>query len=269
MPQPVKTCRAANPLNNYVQVGRLGDSWQSAMGHLRLDGSMMVRMPSWNIHTAHAERLLSECGAEKLGIEDVNAFLFGNYVPDIYLGFLVPDTTYRLDYCLTHLAEPETIPLPDASKFWTECVKHRTRRPQTASGLSLTLGVWAHLCADRVYNERFQSFCKTHDVPQGEELRVRKQADYELFGRSLGTSSRVTVTPALLEAARAFRQYSILPGDVERAIAAADSLLNATADPSRTSDYELLSPEWMTDTFEACHEQLVARLATNDEPARE
>ena len=39
-------------------------------------------MPSWNIHTAHVERLLREEGAAALGVVDVNAFLFGNFVPD-------------------------------------------------------------------------------------------------------------------------------------------------------------------------------------------
>ena len=221
---------------------------------------MMVRMPSWNIHTAHVERLLLEFGPGELGIEDANAFLFGNYVPDIYLGFLVRNTTFRLDYCLTHLARPATIPLPDAEQFWQDCILHPTRQPQSPSGRSLALGVWAHLLADRIYNGRFRAFCKTHDVPRGEELRRGKQADFDLFGRALGASARVTATAELLEAARAFRQYSILPDDVDRTIIAADSLLNASSAPSGSGDYELLDPSWLADTFDACHEQLASRL---------
>ena len=53
-------------------------------------------MPSWNIHTAHVERLLREEGADALGVSDVNAFLFGNLAPDVYVGYMVPDTTYRI-----------------------------------------------------------------------------------------------------------------------------------------------------------------------------
>ena len=87
-------------------------------------------MPSWNIHTAHVERLLSQRTPDELGIEDVNAFLFGNYVPDIHLGFMVPDTTYRIDYCVTHIARPSMIPLPDADRFWDDCVARR--RPKDA-----------------------------------------------------------------------------------------------------------------------------------------
>ena len=43
-------------------------------------------MPSWNIHTAHAELLLREEGAAALGIRDVDAFLLGNLLPDVYVG---------------------------------------------------------------------------------------------------------------------------------------------------------------------------------------
>ena len=32
-------------------------------------------MPSWNIHTAHVERLLSQRTPDDLGIEDVNAVI--------------------------------------------------------------------------------------------------------------------------------------------------------------------------------------------------
>ena len=40
-------------------------------------------MPSWNIHSAHAEKLLADCGAAALGVADENAFLFGNFVPEV------------------------------------------------------------------------------------------------------------------------------------------------------------------------------------------
>ena len=57
-------------------------------------------MPSWNIHTAHVERLLREHGASELGIGDKDAFLMGNLLPDVYVGYMVPDATWRIDYKL-------------------------------------------------------------------------------------------------------------------------------------------------------------------------
>ena len=84
-------------------------------------------MPSWNIHTAHDERLLREEGAESLGVRDANAFLLGNLAPDIYVGYMVPDTTYRIDYKLTHQALREHIPLPGYDEFWNFYVARQER----------------------------------------------------------------------------------------------------------------------------------------------
>lgn len=75
-------------------------------------------MPSWNIHTAHVERLLREHGASELGIGDKDAFLMGNLLPDVYVGYMVPDATWRIDYKLTHLTMRDHIPLPRYQEFW-------------------------------------------------------------------------------------------------------------------------------------------------------
>lgn len=211
-------------------------------------------MPSWNIHTAHVERLLAEHRAQDLGIEDVNAFLFGNYVPDIYLGFMVQDTTFRIDYCLTHLATPSVTPIPNADKFWDTCIARR--RPKDASAVSLTLGAWAHLVADRIYNGSFRDFCETRDTPQGDELRLLKQGDFHLFGHSLNISSLVEVTPELLDAANRFRPYSILADDVRRATDVANAIVRGAEVKSYPETYRLLTEEWMNSVFDACDELL-------------
>ena len=207
-------------------------------------------MPSWNIHTAHVERLLTRHDAQDLGIADVNAFLFGNYVPDIYLGFMVPDTTFRIDYCLTHLAEPGLTPLPEADRFWNSCIARRL--PTVDARVSLTLGVWAHLVADRIYNGNFKAFCATHDTPRGDELRVMKQGDFNLFGHTLGISSLVEVTPDLLDAANSFRQYSVLPADAKRAVEVANAIVCGELAQPNHDAYQLLTDEWLTDTFDEC-----------------
>lgn len=211
-------------------------------------------MPSWNIHTAHVERLAADRNLVDLGIEDANAFLFGNYVPDIYVGYMVKDITYRLSYCMTHMAGPSTIPVPDADQFWDTYV-YRRKRP-TAEARSLMLGAWAHLVADRFYNGRFRTFYKTHNMPVGEELRIRKQGDFALFGCSLGISSHVEATPELIEAAEKFQCYSILEADVYRSIESASAIVRKSAEPVQGS-YQLLSEEWMTETFNACNERVI------------
>lgn len=217
-------------------------------------------MPSWNIHTAHVERLLANHRADDLGIGDENAFLFGNYVPDIYVGFMVPGASFHIDYCITHFAKPDIIPVPDADKFWDYYIVRR--RPPSPAGLSLALGAWAHLVADRFYNGWFRAFSITHDVPEGEALRVGKQGDFSLYGNTLGITSCVNVTSELLDAAWSFHPFSILPDDTRRAIDVANAIVqNNSASSNGDKEYALLSAEWMNSVFEACDERLSAWLA--------
>ena len=218
-------------------------------------------MPSWNIHTAHVERLLAEHEPEALGIGDVNAFLFGNYIPDIYVGHMVPDAAMRIDYRTTHVTPAYMVPIPDADKFWDDYMLRFL--PKTDAGLALLLGTWSHLTTDRVYNSRVRIYCAEHRLIANEDLRVRKQGDFSLFGRSLPISAHVQATSELIEAAQAFPPYRILEEDVRRAIEVADGIVQSNnVESAQEGEYRMLSVEWMTDVFDACNERLAVWLET-------
>lgn len=217
-------------------------------------------MPSWNIHTAHVERLLADHRADELGIADENIFLFGNYVPDIYLGFMVPDASLHIDYCLTHVARMDAIPVPDSDFFWDYYVARRA--PSSPAGMSLVLGAWAHLVADRFYNGRFRTYSLTHEMPKGDEMRIRKQADFNQFGQSLRISRFVDVTPGLVDVAWGFKAYSILPDDVSRTADAANAIVRASATQQQAKGcYQILDEEWLEGVFESCNERLALWLS--------
>ena len=213
-------------------------------------------MPSWNIHTAHVERLLREEGAEALGITDVNAFLFGNVVPDIYVGYMVPNTTFRVDYKLTHLALREHIPLPRADEFWDFYVEGG------AETTDLTLGAWAHLVADQVYNRHTRAYLERIGMEPGEEARVGKQADFALFGRTLDISLVPHVDDALLAQCAAFPPYSILERDLHGAVASAQRIVekNQAEHLAEVPDYQLLTAEFFDVASEEAHATIVAGL---------
>ena len=216
-------------------------------------------MPSWNIHTAVAERVIADDQGLLEGV-DANAFLFGNYVPDIYVGFMVPDATLHVDYCITHVAELDLVPVPDADRFWNHYIARRA--PSTPAGWGLVLGAWAHLVADRYYNGRFRSFYTARGMTLGEELRKGKQGDFDLFGRTLGISNLVEATPELLDAAWSFSPYRILPDDVHRSIDVANRIVaEGSALPASHDEYRLLSAEWMNDVLEDCIERILTWLS--------
>lgn len=222
-------------------------------------------MPSWNIHTALVERILDDYDVAALGIADANIFLFGNYAPDIYVGFMVPDAKMRIDYCLTHVAKVSTIPIPDTDDFWDHYVVRR--RPKTEAGMSLVLGVWAHLVADRFYNGRFREWSAKHAKLTGNALRIAKQSDFDLFGRALEISRLVEVTPELKDAAWKFIQYRILSEDVVRAVDVATTIVleggappEGAAEPA--TEYQLLDPAWIQGVMDDCVERIVVWLTT-------
>ncbi|MDM8271691.1 hypothetical protein [Thermophilibacter provencensis] len=210
-------------------------------------------MPSWNIHTAHVERLLREEGAEALGITDVNAFLFGNVVPDIYVGYMVPNTTFRIDYKLTHLALREHIPLPRHDDFWEFYIE----RQEHVS--DMTLGAWAHLAADHVYNAHTRAYLKKIGVEPGERARVGKQADFALFGRTLDISLVPHVDQALLAQCASFGPYSILERDARAAVRSAAEIVekNRAEHVCGTPTYQLLTAEFFEEAREEANAVIV------------
>ena len=208
-------------------------------------GYHLATMPSWNIHIALAERVLENGDAARLSIADANSFLFGNCAPDVYVGFMVPDASLHVDYCITHLAKIDSIPVPDADLFWDNYVARR--KPATPSGTSLALGAWAHLVADRYYNGRFRGLMRENNVLDGKSLRLKKQADFDRFGRTLRLSRMMEATPELLDAAWSFKQYRILPDDVERAVSVANRIVGEGGfQLPDDGGYKLLTGEWMT-----------------------
>ncbi len=213
-------------------------------------------MPSWNIHTAHVERLLREEGAEALGIRDVNAFLLGNFAPDIYVGYMVPKTTYRIDYKLTHLAQRAHIPLPRHEDFWDFYVAGRDRVSD------LTLGAWAHLVCDCVYNAHTRAYLEKVGVTPGERARVGKQGDFALFGRTLDISLVPHVDEALLGQCAEFGPYTILERDARAAVDVAVGIVerNRVEHVTGTPTYQLLTAEFFESARQEAHETLVIGL---------
>ena len=213
-------------------------------------------MPSWNIHTAHVERLLREEGADTLGITDVNAFLFGNLAPDIYVGYMVPNISYRIDYKLTHLTTREHIPLPRHDDFWDFYVA----RQKSVS--DMTLGAWSHMVADHVYNAHTRAYLAKIGVEPGERARVGKQADFALFGRTLDISLVPHLDEALLRQCREFGPYTILEHDARGAVDTARSIVekNRAEHVDGTPEYQLLTAEFFEAARQEAHETIVRGL---------
>lgn len=264
-------------------------------------------MPSWNLHTAHVQRLLDQVSACELGIEDVNAFLFGNYVPDINIGYMVKDPSGILPYGLTHFADPEAIPIPREREFWDTYVCPVLQPPQNVPfgpakisversaelnrqaahyevpatkeqheavvqkltspayrPSDVVLGAWAHLLCDHEYNRATHEWLVRYGVPAGERTRIRKQGDFDLFGRTLPLSLTCEPTVELLRQAGEFPQYGICEADARAAIDAAAHIVrdNQQRHIKGTPDYSLFTAEFFSEVFERVNTRLIERLTS-------
>lgn len=202
-------------------------------------------MLSWNIHTAHVERLLSNEPLESLGLTSANTFLFGNLVPDIYAGHMVQPITRKIEYKVTHLADPLFIPVPDADGFYQRYVRGGVEN-------DLTLGAWTHLLCDHYYNLRTIEYIARIGVVPGDETRIRKQADFDLFGRTLSISRVPQVTNELLALCEAFPQYAIHEEDVYATVRAQEAVIrkNAQEHVDFAPQYDLLTSDFFRTTFD-------------------
>ena len=213
-------------------------------------------MPSWNVHTAHVERLLREHAADELGIHDVNAFLFGNFVPDIYVGYMVRPITRTIEYRETHFADPTFVP---EARFWEFWGRYGLPSADDAGHVSdVTLGAWCHLVADNGYNHWVNAFRKKRHIPSGNTTRVLKQDDFALFGRTLDISMLCRVDDELITQARAFPQYRIAAGDVHRAVDVSDAIVRENQERylSASPHYHLLTAGLFEHMAHDVHERL-------------
>ena len=120
------------------------------------------------------------------------------------------------------------------------------------------LGAWAHLVCDAGYNGATRHYIAEIGVKPGDRTRIRKQKDFELYGRTFFLERRVPLTPSLIDECAAFPQYPILAEDVERGVKAADVLLDGNNERhlADAPTYSLLTPEFFRTTGDRVDETL-------------
>lgn len=254
-------------------------------------------MPSWNIHIAHTEAVLARAGELARSVRDQNAFLFGNLLPDVRVGYMVPGVRELIPYRITHFAKPEHIPKPREAEFWQEYVvpllavgegsrvearsiadeRERVNHvhfPERYAGSGaefsresasvdagepsaedvlvscrdMVLGAWAHLVADNIWNTRVNEYLAAHGGKPSESFRIKKQGDFDWFGRTLKISLIPVASPRLVEAAARFPQYPICRDDILAAVGVAHETVRVNEGGDEHPPYLLLTDEFFSQT---------------------
>lgn len=137
--------------------------------------------------------------------------------------------------------------------------------------LDLTLGVWSHLVADTVWNTRVNQYLEAHGGKPCEEFRIKKQGDFDWFGKTLGIVSIPRATDRLYTAATRFGQYPIHKEYVLKTIGVMHEIVRENPGEPDHPPYRLLTEEFFDATFteviELTEAGFAARVADSDVPA--
>ena len=145
-------------------------------------------MPSWNIHIAEAEKLLARDGSVAALVRDRNAFLFGSVVPDVPVGYMVPDIADPIPYRITHFAESEPIPKPRAHEFWDGYVVPLLHHAGCGSCVETTTIAQERERVNRVhYPHRYDGVPDLPAVSPAEFSTQPDDVEQSLFDLTLGT----------------------------------------------------------------------------------
>lgn len=121
--------------------------------------------------------------------------------------------------------------------------------------LDLELGIWAHLLADCIWNTRVNEYLEREGIAPSEEFRVKKQGDFDTFGKTLAIDLVPRVTPRLVATAAAYPQYSIDERAVLMTTGVAHEIVRENTFPSEPAQYRLLTGEF----FEAVCAEVAER----------
>ena len=229
------------------------------------------RMPSWNIHIAQTEKLLGREGPVKDAVHDEDIFVFGNVVPDIFVGYML-EVDHIILYTESHCAKSEPIPKPREWEFWDrfvvpvdERLKAEEERAASAGPdagdppedlmhargvFDITLGAWAHLVADNIWNTRVHEFLTAHGGVPSDSFRIKKQSDFDSWGKTFRISSVPKETPELVYAAQNFPQYAIAPNYTHDTIVVIHEIVRTNGGNPVHAPYQLLDDEFFDNTFD-------------------
>ena len=246
-------------------------------------------MPSWNIHMAQTERLFTHMSEKTFPVSEKNIFVFGNLVPDIFVGYMVPGIKPCISYGKTHFAVPSKIPLPNELEFWNLYIGDQSQPPKDSPCCNcqigpmsndlefhqskrftkkdnvdaIVLGIWAHLATDNIWNDRTRKFANVHQIQITDSLRVAKQADFDIYGRTQYLGKGPFVTEELLNSSKKMVQYPLSKQIVIKTCAIAQKIVEDAHHNKNeiNKQYQLFDKMWLDKTMEITDDFLSLILA--------
>ena len=113
----------------------------------------------------------------------------------------------------------------------------------------MVLGAWTHLLADTIWNSRVSDYLDVLGEKPSKGFRIKKQGDFDQFGKSLAIDAFPASTPGLIDTAAQFPQYAIDERSVYFTCAIAHEIVR-TNHLAAPASYRLLTKEFFAATFD-------------------
>ena len=225
-------------------------------------------MPSWGIHLTIAKKL-----AEKLQIEDRNAFLFGNLLPDVNNGYVIRDVSKLISHDITHYNNGQgklNDVLPGCDMFY-EKYQDKLDNP-------VILGCLSHLYTDYYWNYmtymKYGIFNQTgnfvgfqlNDGNQiyctQEESRIIKTNDFKLFSSYIYQNrllSSFDYHENLLVLTQEIDEVEVTQSDIQNTIGYIENKLGDTIVHNnyiKSNQYKIFEEEQLKKEIDYCVEHI-------------
>ena len=120
------------------------------------------------------------------------------------------------------------------------------------------VGIWCHLVCDHVYNSHTRAFLRAHHIPTGEDARIRKQADFDVYGRSLDMNRLPEASEELFAVAAAYPQYGFTHSDVEQTLQVIQRIAEENRHNSVSSpQYQMLDTAFFLSAYKEAEDILL------------
>jgi len=191
-----------------------------------------IKMPSWGIHLAIANRVINKLG-KKLNEEEKDKFIFANVLPDINNGYVVKNISEVISHKLTHF-EPKQYKgdyenKPGYINFY--------EKYKSNLGNSIILGYYTHLMTDYYFNNTTYKEYGIYDennnriglklnngeefIAEGEECRKIKVNDFKLFAYYLYNNEKIEIpeyNENMLEDIKNIEEINVTKEDIKEII---------------------------------------------------
>ncbi len=219
-----------------------------------------------------------------------DAFLLGNVAPDVHIGFMVPGYSHKVRYGRSHQSYPGSLPIPSYKRYQRNfmdglnpaeyllqtdfiqpnvsyCLAEQRSLVNQRQLREFIVGIWCHLVCDHVYNAHTRAFLRAHHIPTGEDARIRKQADFDVYGRSLDMNRLPEASDELFAVAAAHPQYGFTHSDVEQTL----QVIQRIAEENRQNSvscpqYQMLDTEFFSSCLSKCTQTSCTFQARNSKP---